>query len=371
MNIKSNSKVLLEKLQYLSGIGVSVSTMPILENFLFEVTGNELKITASDLDNTMIAKLEVESQTDAKVCIPSKMLLDILKLLPSQPIEINKQADNLIEIVSASGNYSVACYDGDQFPKALDLENPAAITIKSESLETAISNTIFACGNNELRPVMNGVLFQVKTNSITFVATDAHRLAKYVRNDVSCNQEVDFIVPKKPLGIIKGILATLDVEVEIKYNQNNASFSFGDYEMKSRLIDAKYPNYEAVIPKNNPNSFMVNTKEFLASLKRVSIFSDKTTHQVAIKQTGEALNIMAEDKNYSTNGTETITCEPNCGEIQIGFNARFLSEALGNVPTEKAIIETSAPNRAGIVKPEFCLNDEEYLMLVMPVMLNS
>lgn len=371
MNIKLNSKELLERLQYLSGVSMSVSVMPILENFLFEVAGNQLKITASDIDNTIITKMEVTSDSDTKICIPAKLLLDILKLLPSQPIEIKKSEENLIEIVTSSGNYSVACYDGDQFPKSLELENPATVNIKSESLETAISNTIFACGNDELRPVMNGVLFQVKTDSMTFVATDAHRLAKYTRKDVQSTQEVDFIVPKKPLGIIKGILATLDVEVEIKYNQNNASFSFGDYEMKSRLIDAKYPNYEAVIPKNNPNSFLANTKEFMASLKRVSIFSDKTTHQVAIKQNGEALNISAEDKNYSTNGTETITCEPQSGEIKIGFNARFLSEALSNISTEKAIIETSAPNRAGIVKPEMCGNDEEYLMLVMPVMLNS
>lgn len=373
MKIKLNSRELLERLQHLSGVVLTNSALPILDNFLFEVDGTKLVITSSDLDSTMITSMNVESDGKQSIAIPSKMLLEILKALPSQPIELVVLENGIVELVSASGNYSIAYFNGTDFPKAVSLDNPASFNIKVGALESAISNTIFACGNDDLRPVMNGVLFQLKNNNITFVSTDAHRLAKYVRRNIETTQDADFIVPKKPLGIIKGLIPALGADniVEVSYNESNASFVMGSYEMKVRLIDGKYPNYEGVIPKDNPNSFTVDTKGFLASIKRVSIFSDKTTHQLAIKQSGDTLSIMAEDKNFSTNGSESITCEHDGGDIQIGFNARFLAEALGNIDTAKVVIETSAPNRAGIVRPQTCDDNEEFLMLVMPVMLSK
>jgi len=372
MKIKLDSKELLERLQYLSGVVLSNNTMPILDNFLFEFGGKKLIVTASDLDNTMISKMDIESECEGSIAIPSKMLLEILKLLPQQPIELNIQENNLIEIVSSSGNYSISYQDGKEFPKSTELQNPASFTLATDTLQTAITKTVFACGSDDLRPVMSGVLFQLQKDRINFVATDAHRLAKYTRKDISSETEIDFIVPKKPLGILKSILgSTPELEVTIEYNQNNASFKFGDYELKSRLIDAKYPNYEAVIPKENPNQFTIDTKVLISSLKRVSIFSNKTTHQVAVKRIGTALNITAEDKDYSTNGTETLQCEPVGGDIAIGFNARFLSEVLNYIDDTEVRIETSAPNRAGIVRPVSEDENEELLMLVMPVMLTN
>jgi DNA polymerase-3 subunit beta len=373
MKIKLNSKELLERLQHLSGVVLANSALPILDNFLFEVDGQKLIVTASDLDNTMITSMNAEIDGTQSIAIPSKMLLEILKALPSQPIELVVQENGIVELVSASGNYSIAYYNGAEFPKGKQMEYPATIKIKVDALESAISNTLFACGSDDLRPIMNGVLFQLKNNSITFVSTDAHRLAKYVRRNIDTTQDVDFVVPKKPLGIIKGLIPILGADniVEVVYNESNASFIMGSYELKTRLIDGKFPNYEGVIPKDNPNSFTVNTKEFITSLKRVSIFSDKTTHQLAIKQVGNTINLMAEDKNFNTNGSETIDCENHGGDISIGFNARFLAEALGNIDTARVVVETSAPNRAGIVKPETCDDDEEFLMLVMPVMLSK
>lgn len=370
MNIKLNSKELLERLQYLSGVVLSSNTMPILDNFLFELSNKLLKITASDLENTMTAKMEVDSAETCSICIPSKLLIEILKALPSQPIEFNVSEGNTIEIVSDSGNYSIAYYPGDEYPKAKELEDPSTITLPSDVLKRAISKTIFACGNDDLRPVMAAVLFQMKTDSMTFVATDAHRLVKYSRTDHFATDDVDFVVPKKPLNVLKGVLGS-DDEVEIKYNTHNCSFTFGDYELKTRLVDAKYPNYEAVIPKNNPNQFTVDTAVLSNSLKRVSIFSNKTTHQVAVKQKAEELALVTEDVDYSTNGKETIKCECDSGEIEIGFNAKFLAEALSNIENVRVSIETSAPNRAGVVKPETQEEGEELLMLVMPVMLSK
>jgi len=375
MNIKLNSKVLLERIQYLSGVAPSNSTLPILENFLFELDGKALKITASDLETTMIAKMEIESQGLKSICIPAKLLIDILKALPSQPIELQILDNNQIEIISSSGNYSIAYHNGDEYPKATEVENPSTITLPADVLERAIKKTVFACGNDELRPVMNGVLFQMRTTGMTFVATDAHRLVKFSRTDHFANDDIDFVVPKKPLNILKGVLASIDSEnVDIQYNAHNTSFSFGDYELKTRLVDAKYPNYEAVIPKENQNQFAVDTAELSSSLKRVSLFSNKTTHQVAIKQKGTVLNLVAEDIDYSTNGKESLVCEPmpSSGDIEIGFNARFLAEALNNVDDSRIVLETSMPNRAGIVRPENNYEEgEELIMLVMPVMLNS
>lgn len=373
MKFQLNSKELLERLQYLSGVVNSTNTMPILDNFLFEVEGQGLKVTASDLDNTMTAKLDVVADGNCLIAIPSKTLLEILKALPSQTIDFDVQPNNQIEIIASSGSYSIAYHDGKEFPKATELDDTETVTMKTTALETAIGKTIFACASDELRPIMNGVLFQIKKNSIVFVATDAHRLAKYERKDFTATNEVDFVVPKKPLQIIKGLLsATAGLEIEIQYNISNVVFIFEGYELKARLIDGKYPNYEAVIPKDNPNQIQIVKSELLGSLKRVAIFANKQTHQVAVKRVGEALNISAEDKDYSTNGTETLKCIPEGGDIEMGFNARFLAEALNNIDSNEVNIETSAPNRAGIVRPFVkSEGDEDLLMLVMPVMLTK
>lgn len=372
MKIKLNSKELLERIQYLSAVVTLNNALPILESFLFQFVDQEMKITASDLDTTMTAKMKFEGEGLKNIAVPSRVLVEILKALPSQPIELIIEENSTLKIISASGDYTIAFNDAAEYPQPKAVENPSTITLPTEVLERAIRKTVFACGNDDLRPVMSAVLFQMKTDSITFVATDAHRLVKYKRNDVFSSEEVDFVVPKKPLNVLKSVLEkTTEESLEIQHNGFNASFSFGDYEIKTRLVDAKYPNYEAVIPKENPNQFSVDQSELVNSLKRVSIFSDKTTHQIAIKQNANELSLVAEDINYSTNGKETISCEQINGSIEIGFNARFLSDALNNIDDARAIIETSVPNRAGIVKPENQEEGEELLMLVMPVMLNK
>lgn len=372
MKIKLNSKELLERLQYLFGVVSANNAMPILESFLFEVSNQELKITASDLDNTIIATMPVSCSGECALAIPSKVLIEILKALPQQPIEMNVMKNNTVEIVSASGNYSVAYNDADNFPRPKLLENPATIEINSKALVNAIGKTLFAVGNDMLRPVLTGVLFQFTTEGVTFVATDAHRMSKYSRNDVRSAENVDFIVPKKPLSIMKTILGNSDVSVEIQYNINNLSFKIEGYELLARLIEGKFPNYDAVIPKDNPNQFVISRTELIGSLNRVSIFSNKTTHEVAVNRTGTELEIKAEDADYSTNGKEKLQCEPIGEDIQIGFNARFLNEVLNNIDSENVKLETSAPNRAGVIRPEDGLEEgEDILMLVMPVMLKK
>ena len=219
---------------------------------------------------------------------------------------------------------------------------------------------------------MSGVFFELNSNSINFVATDAHKLVKYTRNDSSVNENAEFIMPKKPLQLLKNVLLDKEDEIKIEYNETNVQFSFNDSILISRLIDGKYPNYEAVIPKENPNELTIEKDVFLNSLKRVSIFSNKTTHQIKLKIKGSVLNISAEDFDFNNSAEETLNCDYKGDDIQIGFNSRFLIEMLNNLDHKEIKLFMSLPNRAGIIKPsKENLDSEEITMLVMPVMLND
>ncbi len=367
-----SSSYLLKQLQVLGGVINNSNTLPILDNFLFELEHSKLTVSASDLETTMASTLEVESDSEGSVAIPAKLLLETLKTFPEQPLTFVIEDNNTIEISSNHGKYALAYASADDFPKAISLDSPSTTTLGADILATAISKTIFAAGNDDLRPVMSGVFFQFSTESLTFVATDAHKLVKYSRTDVTANETAEFIMPKKPLNLLKGILAGSDEDVTIEYNDSNAKFSFENSVLICRLIDGKYPNYEAVIPKENPNQLTISRNQFLNSVRRVSIFSNKTTHQIRLKIAGAELNISAEDVDYSNKAEERLTCDYQGDDMQIGFNSRFLSEMLSNLNAEDIQLEMSMPNRAGILTPIDGLDEGETLtMLVMPVMLNS
>ncbi|WJJ95890.1 DNA polymerase III subunit beta [Algibacter luteus] len=367
-----SSTYLLKQLQVLGGVINSSNTLPILDNFLFELDNNHLTVSASDLETTMASTLDVESESKGSVAIPARLLLDTLKTFPEQPLTFVVEDNNTIEISSNHGKYALAYADGNEFPKAVALEDPSKTVITGDILATAISKTIFAAGNDDLRPVMSGVFFQFSTEGLTFVATDAHKLVKYTREDVKANQVAEFIMPKKPLNLLKGILAASDDEIAIEYNDSNAKFTFENSVLICRLIDGKYPNYEAVIPKENPNRLVIDRNQFLNSVRRVSIFSNKTTHQIRLKIAGAELNISAEDIDYSNKAEERLTCDYQGDDMQIGFNSRFLTEMLNNLNSDEVQLEMSMPNRAGILTPVDGLDSgEQVTMLVMPVMLNN
>lgn len=367
-----SSTYLLKQLQVLGGVINNSNTLPILDNFLFDLKKGKLTVSASDLETTMSAVLEVDSNTEGVIAVPARLLLEILKTFPEQPLTFVVEDNNTVEISSNHGKYALAYADGAEFPKAVALASPSATRIMGDILATAIHKTIFAAGNDDLRPVMSGVFFQFATDSLTFVATDAHKLVKYQRTDVSASEVAEFIMPKKPLNLLKGILAGNEEEVLVEYNDSNAKFSFDNIVLICRLIDGKYPNYEAVIPKENPNKLTISRNQFLSSVRRVSIFSNKTTHQIRLKIAGAELNISAEDIDYSNKAEERLTCSYQGDDLQIGFNSRFLIEMLGNLNAEEVSLEMSLPNRAGILTPIDGLDEGEYVtMLVMPVMLNN
>lgn len=367
-----SSSLLLKNIQVLGGILNTNNTLPILDYFLFEVSENLLKITASDLETTLSADIKIDSADTGSLAVPAKLLIDTLKTFPEQPLTFNVLENNTIEISSNHGKYSLAYAKGDEFPKTLAISDASNSTISSQVLYQAINTTIFASGNDDLRPVMSGVFFQFSNENSTFVATDAHKLVRYVRTDYTSEKLVEFIMPKKPLTVLKGILMSENIDVDIEYNESNAKFTFSNLSLTCRLIDGKYPNYEAVIPKENPNVLTIDRIQFLNSVKRVSIFSNKTTHQIRLKAAGAELNISAEDLDFSNKAEERLTCDYQGDDIQIGFNSRFLLEMLNNLESPEIKLEMSLPNRAGILKPTSGnVDGESITMLVMPVMLNS
>ena len=356
----------------LGGVINASNTLPILDNFLFELDKKNLQVSASDLETTMSSKLEVDSEDSGTIAVPAKLLLETLKTFPEQPLTFLVADNNTVEISSNHGKYALAYADGAEFPKAIELAEPSATTLQGDILATAIAKTIFAAGNDDLRPVMSGVFFQFSPENLTFVATDAHKLVKYQRNDVSASQVAEFIMPKKPLNLLKGILLGSEEDVLVEYNDSNAKFSFDETVLICRLIDGKYPNYEAVIPKENPNQLTISRDQFLSSVKRVSIFSNKTTHQIRLRIAGAELNISAEDIDYSNKAEERLTCAYQGDDMQIGFNSRFLVEMLNSLQSGDISLEMSMPNRAGILTPMDGLDEGEHItMLVMPVMLNT
>jgi DNA polymerase-3 subunit beta len=371
MNFIISSSTLLKNLQSISGVLNSSNSLPILDNFLFELNDGTLTISASDLENTMKTVVQTdESKEDGRIAIPAKLLLDILKNFSDQPLSFHINKENFgIELSSDYGKYKLVGQQADDFPKSPEMSDVEVIKISGNIVANAIEKTIFATGNDDLRPVMSGVFCQFSTEELIFVATDAHKLVKYTRSDSSASKSSDFILPKKPLNLLKQNL-TGEEEVEVSYNESTARFVFNDLELTCRLIDGKYPKYEAVIPNVNPNVLTVDRVSFLNSIKRVAIFSNKTTHQVKLKIAGSELAISAEDLDFSNEAKERLTCNYVGDDLEIGFNSKFLLEMLNHIKTDEVTLEMSEPNKAGILTPSGNDNeDEQILMLVMPVMI--
>ncbi len=373
MKFITSSIDLLKNLQAISGVLSTSNSLPILENFLFEIKNKELILSASDLETTMITRMQVESKENGSICIPARILLDTLKTFPSVPLTFTIDEKSFgIEISSDFGKYKLTGFNAVEFPRIPQLDGASNVAITSEILSRALNKTIFASGNDELRPVMSGVYVQLSDENVTFAATDAHKLVRYRRSDCKSERAASFILPKKAINLLRSQLATTSAVVTVEYNTTNALFSYDDTQLVCRLIDGKYPNYEAVIPKQNPNKLTVERASILGSLKRVSIFANKTTHQVRLKIAGSELSISAEDLDFANAASERLTCSYEGEDMEIGFNSRFLIEMLNNLESKDILIEMSAPNRAGIISPtEYDNTNENVLMLVMPVMLNS
>jgi len=369
-----SSLKLLKSLQALGGVIGSKNTLPILDDFLFHLDENQLRITSSDLEVTMTVTLVPDMvEGTGEVTIPARLLLEIMKNFPDVPITVSVDNNTLaVELIAGEGRYKLAGHKSDEFPQLPEMDDTAVWEIPADVLAKGFEKTVFATGTDEIRPIMSGVLMEMTENHLTFVATDAHKLVRYRRMDIKSDVVSSFIVPKKPINQLKGILTTLaDEPVRIEFNKTNASFVFGDYQLICRLIEGRYPNYDAVIPKQNPNHLILDRQIFLSAIRRVAVFSSKATHQVRFRIVGQELTLTAEDIDFYNEAKERLSCSYEGDDIEIGFNSRFLQEMLSNFDSESVKLDMSAPNRAGIITPVENENEaEDLLMLLMPVMLN-
>ncbi len=371
MKFSVSSSELLKQLQVAAGSIGSNPVLPILEDFLFTISGNQLSIAATDLETSITTNMEVNADADGSVAVPARILLDTLKALPQQPITFDINEENYaIQITSAYGKYRLAGENGADFPAIPEPDDVDKVTLPANVLMQAINRTIFATSNDELRPAMSGVYFQVDFTKLILVATDAHKLVKYTYGGLSSEVSTSFIIPKKALNLLKGVL-TAGEEVQMSFNKANAFFQFGDTHLVCRLIDARYPDYNAVIPVDNPNVLSISRTDFLNSLKRIAIYANKTTNQVILNINDGSLTVSAQDLDFSNEATEQLSCTFNGDAMNIGFNAKFLVEMLNVLESEEVRLEMSTSTRAGILLPMEEVEGEDILMLVMPVMLSN
>jgi DNA polymerase-3 subunit beta len=367
-----SSGELQKALQTVSGVISGSQSRPILENYLFELKENELKITASDGETTLITSLEVKSEDTETFAVPAKIFQDFVKTYGEQPLTLSVKENEggngkLLEILDEKDNFAVALDDADDYPEFPEFDASQSVSIPAGVLSEALANTLFATSSDTLRPVMTGVLFQFGEEETNFVSTDSHRLVVYGRKDL-VSDAMEFVVPKKPLSIFKNILANSNDSVKIDFNENMAKFTFENNIWICRLIDGKYPNYAAVIPKDNPNILTINRNLLLNAIRRASIMSNKSTNQVRFKLSGNILHLHAEDTEYANKADMQIPCDYNGEDINIGFSSKFLTEMLSVLASEDVIMKMSQPNRPGIIEPADGLEEKEsILMLSMPV----
>ncbi len=374
MNFVISSTDLLGSLQTAVKVIKAKTTKPMLYNFLFELNEQTLVITSSDLETTLSIKIALETASGSgKIAIDAKRLIDIVKELPEQPVTMNFDLEtNNIDIITSNGKFSVVGEDATDYPEpqTVDSSKRKAFVLDADLVMEGINKTIFAVGNDELRPVMNGIFIQINPEKSIFVATDSHKLVRYTRTDIEANDDVAFILPQKPASLLRSILPKDGGDVSLEVDDRNAIFTSETHTLTCRLIEGNYPNYDAVIPKQNPINVTVDRLEFYNSLKRVSACSSQSSNLVRLDFEPNSTKISAQDIDFSIAGHETINSTLEGGEITIGFKSLFLIEMVNNLDTEEIVIEMSDPSRSGIVMPKSSENEnEDILMLLMPMMI--
>ncbi|MBI9058053.1 MAG: DNA polymerase III subunit beta [Labilibaculum sp.] len=376
MKFVVSSTELLSHLQAISRVISSKNTLPILDNFLFELKDDQLVATASDLESTLITTIPLETSVgEGVIAFPAKILTDTLKEFPEQPLTFDIDSTSLaVKITSENGVFSIVGQNGEDFPKLPEREesNLVNITVESDVLLTGVNKTLFATADDELRPVMNGIFVELSSNDLTFVASDAHKLVRYKRLDGRSEVDSSFILPKKPASLLRNILPKEENPVRIEFDDKNAFFTLSNYKLICRLVEGNYPSYNSVIPKNNPNVLTIDRIELYNTLKRVSVFSNPASNLIKFELKSNELVVSAQDIDFSISARERLQCQYEGQELEIGFKSVFLLEILSNISSSNVMVELSDPTRAGIFLPYDNDNaDEDVLMLLMPMMINA
>lgn len=374
MKFVVSSTELLSHLQAISRVISNKSTLPILDNFLFDLKDNKLVLTASDLEVTMVTSLELDnSDGEGIIALPSRILLETLKKFPEQPLNFDINMDSFgVNIITEKGKFSIVGQDGADFPELpnLDADKSSSLQVGVDLLEVGINKTLFATADDELRPVMNGILVELSPENMTFVASDSHKLVRYRRLDATTEFTASFILPKKPAGLLKNVLPKETGDVSIEFDDKNAFFTLPNYKLVCRLVEGNYPSYNAVIPQDNPYKVIIDRSEFHNTLGRVSIFSNQASNLVKLKMTSGEMVVSAQDIDFSISAHERLSCQYEGDEMEIGFKSGFLADILDNLNSTDVILELSDPSRAGILLPFENGENEDELMLLMPMMIN-
>jgi DNA polymerase-3 subunit beta len=376
MKFVVSSTDLLGHLQAISRVISTKNTLPILDNFLFNISGNDLEITASDLESTLITRMRLDNITGSgTIALPARILLDTLKEFSEQPLTFDINPDTLAVVInSENGRFSIVGQNGIDFPvlPVIKKEKRVNFNVAAEVLLAGISRTLFATADDELRPVMGGILVEATTEKLTFVASDAHKLVRYQRSDAKADESASFILPKKPASLLKNILPKESGMVTVEFDDRNAFFILSDYRVVSRLVEGNYPNYTSVIPKNNPRKVRIDRVEFYNILRRVSVFSNQASNLVKLQFTPNQITVSAQDVDFSISAYERHKCLYEGDDMEIGFKSVFLLEILSNIASQDVLIELADPTRAGLFLPSETSNtDEDLLMLLMPMMINA
>ena len=375
MNFIVSSSELLNRLQTISKVISSKNTLPILDNFLFQLKDNELKITASDLETTFVTTMRIENVIfEGEIAIPAKLLTDSLREFSDQPLTFQvDQSTLLVEIRWSSGKSQIPGVGIDEFPSfpVINSENKSRIEISANALHESINRTLFATAEDQLRPVMNGIYFDLngEESFLTFVASDAHKLVRYIRNDVKIENPASFILPKKPASLLRAVLTKEEENVIIEFDSKNVLFTLGNYVLVCRLIEGNYPSYNSVIPQNNPNKITIDRLELLNSIRRVATFSSPASNLIKLKIEGNELMSYAQDLDFSVSGDDRINCQYDGADMEIGFKSTFLIEILSNINSQNVLIELADSNRAALFLPFDKTEKEDLLMLLMPMMI--
>ncbi|HEX2395214.1 MAG TPA: DNA polymerase III subunit beta, partial [Bacteroidales bacterium] len=355
MKFVVSSMDMLNHLQALSRVISSKNTLPILDNYLLRLDGKALEITASDLETTMVTTMEIEnSDGSGNIAIPAKLLTDSLREFPDQPLTFTINTDTFaVSISSENGQFSVMGQHGEDFPQLPKIkpERSVSLKISASALVSGITSTLFATADDELRPVMNGIFIELSPKDITFVASDAHKLVRYKRTDVSADAGASFILPKKPASLLKNLLSKGSDHVDVEFDDKNAFFSLSSYRIVCRLVEGNYPSYNSVIPNNNPNKLLIDRVKLLNTVRRVSVFSNQASNLIRISLKGNRLTVSAQDIDFATSAVEELACQYSGDELEIGFKSTFMVEILSNIQSSDVSIELSDASRAGLFIP--------------------
>lgn len=374
MKFTISSSKLFSQLQAVSRVINNKNSLPILDDVLFDLVGDELKLTASDGETTIRTSVEVEGvEGGGKVASAAKLLLETLKEFSEQPLAFTIDENNFaVSMVSQNGTYSFVGVNGNEYPEMPGAEMGAReLAIPANVLQSAIEKTIFATADDDLRPVMNGIFFDIAEDKVTMVATDAHRLVRYSNTGVKPGVAASFILPKKPASLLKNLLAKEENEVKVTFGAKNARFEFGSTIIVCRQIEGRFPNYNAVIPQSNQNIVTVDRQTIINACKRVAVFANNGTAQLRLALTENSIKISAQDIDFSTSAEETITCDYNGTPMAIGFKAPFLIDLLSSITSADVLLKLADPARAGLLLPAENEENEDVLMLLMPMLLND